>query len=87
MPKSNYLVRIFITLACKFQVFFCICKLLSVVDLLLYILILLLNFCRKCEDIVWKHFDELKLKWAKALIYMRKGVAAPAPETNLKWLE
>jgi hypothetical protein len=27
------------------------------------------------------------MMWAKAPIYMRKGVAAPAPETNQKWLE
>jgi len=27
------------------------------------------------------------LKWAKAPIYMREGVAALAPETNQKWLE
>jgi hypothetical protein len=27
------------------------------------------------------------MMWAKALIYIRKGVAAPAPETNHKWLE
>jgi hypothetical protein len=25
--------------------------------------------------------------WAKATIYMEKGVAAPALETNQKWLE
>jgi hypothetical protein len=27
------------------------------------------------------------MMWAKAPIYMRKGVSAPAPETNHKWLE
>jgi len=25
--------------------------------------------------------------WAKPLYICKKGVAAPAPETNLKWLE
>jgi len=53
-------------------------------------MIISINICLLVSQ-MWRHYLET-LWWAwievgEAPIYVEKGVAAPAPETNQKWLE
>jgi hypothetical protein len=43
--------------------------------------------CDRPSDLeVENALHQLELKWAKALIYIKKGVATPTLETNNNWL-